>query len=68
MTSVAATNIASSVKSAANTGTSLMSNARTSTVSSSSTAFPQNEQLIARVEHSILSDPYDITSGGRIPS
>ena len=68
MTSVAATNIASSVKSAANTGTSLMSNARTSTVSSSSTAFPQNEQLIARVEPSILSDPYDITSGGRIPS
>ena len=68
MTSVAATNIASSVKSAANTGTSLMSNARTSTVSSSSTAFPQNEQLIARAEPPIQADPYDITSGGRIPS
>jgi len=68
LTSVAATTTALSVKSAAEAGTSLMSNARTSTVSSSSTAFPQNEQLIARVEPPILSEPYDITRGGRIPS
>ena len=68
LTSVTATSTALSVKSAAEAGTSLMSNARTSVIPVSSTAFPENEQLIARQEPPILPDPYDITSGGRIPS
>ncbi len=68
LTSVNATSTAISVKSAAEAGTSLMSNARTSVIPASSTAFPRNEQLIARPEPPILPEPFDITSGGRIPS
>ena len=68
LTSITATSTALSVKSAAEADTSLMSNSRTSVIPVSSTAFPENEQLIARQEPPILPDPYDITSGGRIPS
>ena len=68
LTSVAATNIAVSVKSSAKSGTSLMTTARSSAITTSSTAFPQNEQLIARPEPPVLPEPFDITSGGRIPS